>query len=335
MAPTPHGSSCDAASPSASDTIDSILMVIGIAALAVAAIALIARYLPGVILPVVVTAALAPYLMLAAPVAMIDFIVLRDWPLVTFAGVLTVATATVQLRWHIGTMADGGLTVRVVSANLRYGRADAAAVAELAAQHADILAVQELTPEFAQQISAGVDVDFPYHALRAREGPAGVGIWSRYPLQRDQEFDEFWLGLITARVQIPDVTGEVNVIAAHMSAPGHTPLNSWRDDLARLGATLQDIAASAGGPVMLVADLNATPDNLDFRRLLHGGYDDAARQAGAGLTRTYPSDVRYLPPVFAVDHILTHGCVATSVRTISVRGSDHRALAANIRMPGR
>jgi endonuclease/exonuclease/phosphatase (EEP) superfamily protein YafD len=84
---------------------------------------------------------------------------------------------------------------------------------------------------------------------------------------------------------------------------------------------------------MLAADLNATPDNLDFRRLLRGGYNDAARQAGAGLTRTYPSDVRLLPPVFAVDHILTHGCTATSVRTLSIPGTDHRALAAVIAVP--
>jgi endonuclease/exonuclease/phosphatase (EEP) superfamily protein YafD len=85
---------------------------------------------------------------------------------------------------------------------------------------------------------------------------------------------------------------------------------------------------------MLAADLNATPDNLEFRRLLHDGYRDAAEQAGAGLTRTHPSDVRLLPPVFAVDHILTRDCTATAVRTLSLAGSDHRALVAGIRMPG-
>lgn len=311
-----------------------VLTVLAIAALVVAAIALIARYVPGVSLPVVAAAALAPYLMLGAPVAVILFAWLRNWPLVTFAGILTVATAAVQLPWYVGTKAGAGRNVRVVSANLRYGRAHPAALVELAVQHADILAVQELTPELADQLAGeGIDRQFPYHALRAREGPAGVGIWSRYPMQRDREFDEFWLGLITARVRVPDVADEVTVIATHLSAPGHTPLNSWRGDLARLGAILQDIAASAGGPVMLAADLNATPDNLDFRRLLRGGYDDAARQAGAGLTRTYPSDVRLLPPVFAVDHILTHGCTATSVRTLSIPGTDHRALAAVIAVP--
>ena len=36
------------------------------------------------------------------------------------------------------------------------------------------------------------------------------------------------------------------------------------------------------------------------------GYHDAAAQAGAGLTRTDPADI-FLPPLFAVDHILTRG----------------------------
>jgi endonuclease/exonuclease/phosphatase (EEP) superfamily protein YafD len=39
-----------------------------------------------------------------------------------------------------------------------------------------------------------------------------------------------------------------------------------------------------------------------------------------------------VPPVFAVDHILTRGCTATSMRTLQVPGSDHRALVADIVM---
>jgi hypothetical protein len=57
-----------------------------------------------------------------------------------------------------------------------------------------------------------------------------VGIWSRYPLQRDREFDEFWLGLITARVRIPGALGDAMVVSTHMSAP-------W-PDLFRVGATI-------------------------------------------------------------------------------------------------
>jgi endonuclease/exonuclease/phosphatase (EEP) superfamily protein YafD len=200
--------------------------------------------------------------------------------------------------------------------------------------HADILAVQELTPELAEQmVGARIADEFPYQALRARAGGAGVGIWSRYPMQRGAEYDEFWLGLLTATVRLPDVPDEATVVVAHMSAPWPEPLKSWRDDLALLGETLQEISACAAGPVMVAADLNATPDVLEFRRLLRGGYRDAAEQAGAGWARTHPDDVRPLPPIFALDHVLTRGCSAKSARTLEIPGSDHRALATVTTLP--
>jgi endonuclease/exonuclease/phosphatase (EEP) superfamily protein YafD len=145
------------------------------------------------------------------------------------------------------------------------------------------------------------------------------------------EYDEFWLGLITARVRITGVPAEATVVTTHMSAPWPEPLRGWRDDLARLATVLNEIGASASGPVIVAGDLNATPDVLEFRRLLRNGYQDAAEQAGAGLTRTHPADI-VIPPLFAVDHILLRGGTATSVRTVAMHGSDHRALIADIRL---
>lgn len=305
--------------------------VAGLIAVTVAIVALITRYIPSVIRPVLVTAALAPYLMLGAPMAVVLFGALRCWLLAAIAGVVTVAVAAVQAPRYVGGKTEAAASVRLVSANLRYGRADPDALVQLAQHHADILAVQELTQELADRLAAaGIGDAFPHHVLRAREGPDGVGLWSRYPMQRGAECDEFRLGLLTARVHLPSVSGETTVVVTHMSAPWPDPLRGWRDDLARLGETLQQIGDSATGPVMVAGDLNATPDVLEFRRLLRDGYRDAAEQAGAGLTRTHPDDVRLLPPIFALDHVLTRGCSAKSVRTLEIPGSDHRALATVI-----
>jgi endonuclease/exonuclease/phosphatase (EEP) superfamily protein YafD len=303
----------------------------GIATVAfvVAAIALAARYVPGVIRPVLVTAALAPYLAIGGPAAVLLFAFAKNWLGVALAGVLTIASVAVRWRWYVGGGADPGVDVRVISANLRYGRADAGAVVGLA-QQADILAVQELTPEKANQISAaGIDEILPYRFLRTREGPAGVAIWSRYPLTPVDDYDEFWLGLITARIDVPGASTPTTVVTTHLSAPWPEPIRGWRDDLDRLGSALTKIAASADGPVILAGDLNATPDVLEFRRLLRGGYRDAAEQAGAGLTRTHPADIA-IPPLFAVDHILVRGGSATSVRTLPIACSDHRALLTTV-----
>jgi endonuclease/exonuclease/phosphatase (EEP) superfamily protein YafD len=307
------------------------LMAIGIVALVVSAVALTARYIPSANHPVLITATLAPYLMLGAPLAVILFAVIRNWPVVALSGALAIATAAVQLPWHVATKADGESTVRVVSANLQYGRADPVAVVRLAVEHADIIAVQELTPELADGLSAaGIGDSFPYAAVRAREGPAGVGIWSRYPMRRGKEYDEFWLGLLTAHVRVPGTSNDATVVAAHMSAPWPEPIHSWRADLAQLRDTLLEIGDSATGAVIFAADLNTTPDHLEFRRLLRNGYRDAAEQAGAGLTRTYRASSRRLPALFALDHILTRKCTARTVTTVAIAGSDHRALVADI-----
>lgn len=299
------------------------------AALAVAAIAMAARYIPAVIRPVLVTAALAPYLAIGGPTAALLFAIAHNWIGVALALALTIASVAVRWRLYVGEGVDAEAVIRVVSANLRYGRADAAAVVGLA-DHADVLAVQELTPEKAEVISAaGIDQILPHRFLRAREGPAGVGIWSRYPLTPGDDHDEFWLGLITARVSVPGTPTEATVVTTHMSAPWPEPIRGWRDDLSRFQMVLTEIGASAPGPVIVAGDLNATPDVLEFRRLLRGGYRDAAEQAGAGLTRTHPADIA-IPPVFAVDHILLRDATAIAVRTGPIAGSDHRALIADI-----
>jgi endonuclease/exonuclease/phosphatase (EEP) superfamily protein YafD len=311
-----------------------VTTVIGVVVLAFAAIALAVRYVPITNLVVLAMAALAPYLMLGAPASLIVFALQRDWMLAATAAAVTLATVAVQLPWYVRSAATPGVKVRVVSANLRYGRADADGVVAMAREHADILAVQELTPEKAALLSAaGLDEAFPFSALRACDGPAGVGIWSRYPIAASDADDDFWLGLVAAKVRIPDVPAEATVVVLHLSAPWPDPIAGWRADLNRMAEKLPQLAAVCDGAVIVAGDFNATRDLSEFRKLLRHGYRDGAEQAGAGLTRTHPADVRALPALFAVDHVLTQGCAATTVRTLDIAGSDHRALASVIEIP--
>ena len=301
---------------------------LAVATLSIAAIAVGLRFVPILNRPMIAAVALAPYLMLGAPVAAIVFGALRRWPATLAALVMSAVIVGVQMPVYVGEAAPDGVTIRFVSANLRYGNADAEDVMRVFRENADVVAVQELTPQAAQRLEP-LRADFPFQALTPREGPAGVGIWSRYPITGITPVDGFWLGLLTARVRIPDVGAETTLVTTHLSAPWPDPFQGWRDDMARLATTLQQIAADSPGPVIVGGDLNSTTDMREFRRLLRDGYRDAAEQAGAGLTRTHPADLA-LPPVFAVDHILTRGCTATAVRTIPIARSDHQALAANV-----
>lgn len=305
------------------------MRVVGLLLVALAVGALVARFAPASNRGLLAVAALSPYLMLGAPLAVLVFALSRHWTLVSVAAVLTVAVLAVHLPRYVGSPDPGsGTTLRFVTANLLLGGAEPAAVADLAEEHADIVAVQELTPGLAAVLGPVLAKEFPYSALRPRERAAGVGLWSRFPIIGSGSDESFARGFVYARIQVPDTDFETTVVSTHMPPPP-SAFDSWRADIMKLGPVLRALAA--GGPVIVGGDLNATPDIREFRQLLTGGYRDGAAQAGAGSTRTHPSHLM-IPPLLAVDHILTRDATVTSLRTVEVAGSDHLGLAATVRL---
>jgi endonuclease/exonuclease/phosphatase (EEP) superfamily protein YafD len=110
-------------------------------------------------------------------------------------------------------------------------------------------------------------------------------------------------------------------------------MTDWEQDMQRMGQTMRDVAATSdGGCVLVAGDFNGTLDMLPFRELLEHGYGDAVEQAGAGLAPTYPANSR-LPPLIAIDHVLTHRCTAISVERTELPGSDHKGLKTVIDIP--
>jgi endonuclease/exonuclease/phosphatase (EEP) superfamily protein YafD len=69
-----------------------------------------------------------------------------------------------------------------------------------------------------------------------------------------------------------------------------------------------------------------------FRELLTNGYRDAVEQLGAGYAPTFRANAD-IPPLITIDHILTRNAAAKSINTVTVDGSDHRALLATIAIP--
>ena len=308
----------------------SVLTYAGAITLCAAVAGLAVRWVPIVNRTLLALAAGAPYALIGAPVAAILFGAAGNWPLAAVAVGTTVVAAVIQLPLFRRAKAPSGTALRFLSANLRYGRADAEAIVQYAEEDADIVALQELTlAALARLQAAGLDRTFPHRALREMDEPGGVGLWSRYPISDVRIDDGFWLGMLAADVHVPEAPVPTRVLTVHLSAPWPDPLQGWRDDLARLAGTLLTAARASTGPVLLAGDLNATPDMREFRRLLRQGYQDAGAQAGAGVVRTHPADI-VAPPVFAADHILTRGYMATSLRTLRVPGSDHRALLAQL-----
>ncbi|AGB24960.1 metal-dependent hydrolase [Mycobacterium sp. JS623] len=310
--------------------------IAGALALAVAAYALIVRYVPLTLQVLAVTAALYPFFICGAVLAMVLFAVQRRWLVTIVAAVLAAAMVLVELPWYIGSTIPAAETVhvRVMSSNLRLGTAIPASLASTAQQYADVLAVQELTPELANKLH-GLDATFPYHTLAPRKLSAGVGIWSRYPLEHPQQFVDGEMAVVSAGLRVPGMRVAPLIVTVHLPGPFPKPVADWRRSIGQLSERLRDFA---GGPqeraVIVAGDLNATNDMREFRGLLRGGYRDAAEQSGAGVQFTFPSDSA-VPPIVAIDHILTFKATAASVHTARVPISDHLALIADIALtPG-
>jgi endonuclease/exonuclease/phosphatase (EEP) superfamily protein YafD len=309
------------------------LTALGLIGVAIASCALASRYLPITNHVVLFTAAFSPYLMISAPISMAFLIVARRWSFAVVATCLTVTMLAVQIPLYISTDTAPieGVAVRVVSANLRNGEAEPEYLVNLARKHADILALQELTPAEADRLSAaGLDRAFPYRWLDARWGAQGVGVWSRFPLDVTSRIAGYTFALVTAQLRVAGVSTNPTIVVVHLPGPWPPPIESWRRDIDLLPATLREVAERTdSGCVIAAGDLNSTTDMRPFRALLRDGYRDAAEQSGAGIEPTFPADSR-LPPLIAIDHILTRNCAASSLQTIKIPGSDHRGIVATV-----
>lgn len=308
---------------------------LGVALILAAAAALVVRFTPIPTHGVLYVVIAAPYLMLAAPVAVVVLAWARRWVFAAVAALLTAALVALQVPWFIGATPDpASVAVRTMTVNMLYGRATAAALVDAAAHNADVVMVQELTSRAAQRLSAaGIDEIFPYQALDARPVAAGVGIYSRYPISDSTRVPGYQLAMVHADVRIPRVAHDVSLLTVHLDAPWPRPISGWQGDIAKFPATLAKVAADSGdGAVIVAGDFNSTIDMLPFRRLLTNGYADAAGQSGSGRNFTFPADEPY-PPVLGIDHVLTRNATAVSTETVTLPGTDHRALLVAVMVP--
>jgi endonuclease/exonuclease/phosphatase (EEP) superfamily protein YafD len=225
-----------------------------------------------------------------------------------------------------------GPVLRVITANLLGGRADAGAVLSLVREtRADVLFVQDLDHEVAARFErAGISELLSWQIISAVVLPRGGGIYARYPLSGGRAATAASAAQCSARLTLP--SGHcVQLTCVH--APPPKPWNPdgatrWRGELAML-------PGPDDPPVILAGDFNATLDHLQLRRLLCRGYADAARQAGHGLAPTWGPRPGLPPVLLALDHVLIDPrCAVHATSAHRLAGSDHHALYAEVRLPG-
>ncbi|MDP9823774.1 endonuclease/exonuclease/phosphatase family protein [Nocardioides massiliensis] len=218
--------------------------------------------------------------------------------------------------------------------NLHFGLADAERVVELVeANDVDVLALVEVTPAARQRLeAAGLLQRLGYLTGEPAPGATGTMLFSRYPIGdvgRVPTVHDSWSASVATPRQ-----GPVSVLAVHTVRP-QDGVERWHadHDAVRDAAT----ALAESGPVLVLGDLNATPDHAVLDAHADAGLRRAARVAGSGFQPTWPAEgiVKVLgitvPSLITIDHVLLGpGLTASSTATASVAGTDHRALVARV-----
>jgi endonuclease/exonuclease/phosphatase family metal-dependent hydrolase len=226
-----------------------------------------------------------------------------------------------------------GPRVRVATVSLMKGRVPAGPVLDLVRRYdVDVLSVQELTPDAEAALRAtGIAQLLPTsHVIPARPGSvtaASGAVWTRLTVaERGAEPGTFEQPTVRLAV---DGARDVALTAVHTAPPAVSPaaVRAWADDLAALPDPEPGVLR------VLAGDFNATLDHGALRAVLRRGYVDAARGVGGALAWTWrPLRLRF--PRLTVDHVLVDPRITvTSVAVVTVAGSDHRAVVADLVLP--
>jgi endonuclease/exonuclease/phosphatase (EEP) superfamily protein YafD len=245
-----------------------------------------------------------------------------------------------------GVEADGPF-LRVMTVNVlgKGGQADSV-LASIRAAEADLVFIQEFTPDLASSLSLDLKEDLPYQVLSPGYGSDGLAVFSRYPIERlDVVLQGSWRG--DPQVLRMDWEGRaVTLVNFHtISTGGLWP--RWvrytsRERLETLNS-LADFAAGEVGPVIVAGDANTTRLNEPYKQL-DLALDDAWWEAGWGLGHTFPGQLDpddwftqvsffFIPHwLVRIDHIFYSAQFQASSAELADfnGGSDHRGVVADL-----
>ncbi|MGW5000732.1 endonuclease/exonuclease/phosphatase family protein [Streptomyces hydrogenans] len=263
---------------------------------------------------------LLPWTALALP-ALLAAALLRGSRTATAALLIPVTAWLAVFGARLADKSSPGGDLTVVSHNVRQENPDPHGTARsLIASRADVLALQELSPDTAPAYEQALAGTYPYHVYQGT-----VGLWSRYPLRDARPLPIMpWTRALRATVDTPG--GPLAVYVAHLPSVRVTPAGftiGTRDEA--LGRLAEDLRAERVRRVVLVGDLNGSTDDRSLRPLTRH-MASAQSTAGEGLGLTWPA--RF--PVVRIDQILLKGVTATSAWSLPATTSDHLPVAARL-----
>ncbi|WP_019987076.1 endonuclease/exonuclease/phosphatase family protein [Rudanella lutea] len=221
----------------------------------------------------------------------------------------------------------GQTDLRVFHANVLYTRDDYQPIIDTIRRlQPDFFVLHEMTPTGVRAV-AELQRDYPYQDSVWAKGPCYILVGSRTPFRTDS--------LARQQHRVIALTSTVRGRAVSLSTvhPRTPLLPGW---FAHRNEQLQFVAdqlANATNPAVLIGDFNISPLSPIYTHSFTNrsgvlGPLNACRD-GFGWTPTWP---RYLPFMFIpIDHAFVNGGFVTKrFRTLTIPGSDHRAICIDL-----
>lgn len=271
-----------------------------------------------------------PLLILPAlPLALVCLL-FRRWGLL-----LTLLPAAAMFAWSYGgyfmpnrVHASGETTsLTLLTFNLHAGRTRLQPLVNLIRDaDADVVTLQELSPDAARVFADELADRYPYRALHPdrRSAVYGQGVLSKFPIGEDTYWQS---GLGHQRITL-DVGGRrVVLYNVHPYNPFVFTDEGMAFDPQRRARAVEDIlqhASADAGPLILAGDFNMT-DQTGVYQQVASRYRDTFREVGWGLGLTFPNNTA-LPSLARIDYVFHDD----TVQSVAARawptsgGSDHR-----------
>ncbi|MFF4800910.1 endonuclease/exonuclease/phosphatase family protein [Streptomyces sp. NPDC001351] len=248
---------------------------------------------------------------------------------------------TVWLYLFGGMLSDKshpGSDLTVASHNVGAGNPDPVGTArDLVASGADVLALEEITPQAQGVYEKGLAKAYPYHKVLGT-----VGLWSKLPISDTRPVDiGMDYGPLAAtkpaavklsynrglRTTVATHHGPLAVYVTHLGSARVNPRAGFATDSRDRNAQAlgKAVAAEKCKRVVLLGDLNGTTDDRAFAGLT-SQLRSVQEVAGDGFGFSWPATF----PVARIDQILVRGVRPDSSWVLPATGSDHLPVAAGI-----
>lgn len=214
----------------------------------------------------------------------------------------------------------GSVEVTVMTYNLGDGLATPVALMPLLEQSgADIIGLQEVSPDTAVAIETHLDSVYPYRVVRGL-GIPGKALLSKYPI-----IEHHWLEINPDRPDLlatVDINGTLTTVIVAHPPPPHLTTSGI---VSRPGGdeqfnALVDVVARNDGPLLLLGDLNITHHHDFYDRLRSLGLVDVFAESGNGLGYTTPAR---FPALDDVSETLADAPMIPLLRIDYVWGTSH------------